>query len=136
MKMDRREFLIMGAGLLAGCAGTRIGNGTVSTAKRERTIDVGPVDTFREEGVYDRFRNQGFFLIRREGRLLALSSGCTHRSCTLNTVPDHTFICPCHGSTFDAKGTVTKGPAQKNMPHLPVRIDDRGRVLVQVYDTD
>ena len=29
---------------------------------------------YREEGVYDRFRYQGFFLVRRGGRLFALSS--------------------------------------------------------------
>ncbi|MDA8429679.1 MAG: Rieske (2Fe-2S) protein [Geobacteraceae bacterium] len=135
MKLNRRQFVILSAGLLAGCAMTKTGINGHSSDTRKRDIDAGPADAFREEGVYDRFRNQGFFLIRRHGRLLALSSSCTHRSCTLNTVPDRTFICPCHGSTFDAKGAVTKGPAQKNMPLLPVRIDSRGRVLVQVSGT-
>ncbi len=136
MKLNRRQFVILSAGLLAGCAMTKTGINSQASATGERTIDAGPADAFREEGVYDRFRNQGFFLIRRDGRLLALSSSCTHRSCTLSAGPDRTFICPCHGSTFDAKGAVTKGPAQKDLPLLPIRIDDRGRVLVQVFGTD
>ena len=126
MKLTRRQFVILSAGLLAGCAMTKTGTNGQTSATGERTIDAGPADAFQGEGIYDRFRNQ----------LLALSSSCTHRSCTLNTMPDRTFICPCHGSTFDAKGAVTKGPAQKNLPLLPVRIDDRGRVLVQVTGTD
>ena len=133
MEINRREFLILGAGLLAGCAGTGRA-GTASTATREKTIDAGPAEAFGEDGVYDRFRDQGFFLIRRDGRLLALSSNCTHRDCILNVAPDRSFICPCHGSTFDAKGVVTRGPAQVSIPLLPLRVDERGRVLVQVPD--
>lgn len=133
MAINRREFLILGAGLLAGCAGTGRG-GAFSAATQEKTVDAGPAEAFAEDGVYDRFRNQGFFLIRRDGRLLALSSSCTHRNCILNVAPDRTFSCPCHGSTFDAKGAVTRGPAQVNIPLLPLRVDDKGRVLVQVPD--
>lgn len=136
MTLNRRQFVILGAGLLAGCAvaGTGAGNGTVSSATGERTIDAGPADAFREEGVYDRFRYQGFFLVRRGGRLFALSSLCTHRRCTLNLAPDRSFICPCHGSTFAPEGAVTRGPARRNLPRLPVRTDRRGRVLVQIPD--
>jgi Rieske Fe-S protein len=127
MKLNRRQFVILGVGLLAGCAVARTGAGG-------RTFDAGPADAFRDEGVYDRFRYQGFFLVHRGGRLFALSSICTHRRCTLNLAPDHSFICPCHGSTFDPEGAVTRGPAQHSLPQLPVRTDERGRVLVQVPD--
>ena len=134
MTMNRREFLIGGAGLLAGAAVATIGagNGTAYAAKGGETVDAGPADAFREDGVYDRFRYQGFLLIRKGERFIALSSLCTHRACQLKIAPDKSFICPCHGSTFDPEGLVTKGPAERNLPQLPTRIDGTGRLLVEV----
>lgn len=134
MTMNRREFLILGAGLLAGCAVTEAGAGRVCAAAGERTIDAGAADAFREEGVYDNYLYQGFFLIRKAGQLLAVSSLCTHRRCNLKVAPDQSFFCPCHGSAFSPEGVVRKGPAQRNLPLFPVRIDDHGRVLVQVFE--
>lgn len=133
MTLNRRQFVILGAGLLAGCAvaGTGADKRTISPGTGGRTFDAGPAGAFRDEGVYDRFRYQGFFLVRRDGLLFALSSICTHRRCTLNLAPDGSFICPCHGSTFDPEGAVTRGPAQRDLPRLPLRVDGRGRVLVQ-----
>lgn len=136
--MNRREFLIKGAGLLAGCAvaGTCAGRGAVWAATSDKTVDAGAAEDFREEKVYDRFRYQGFFLIRKGERLFALSSNCTHRRCILKIAADSSFVCPCHGSTFGPEGAVTKGPAQRSLPLLPLRIDNAGRVLVQVSGVD
>jgi hypothetical protein len=55
MTMNRRKFLMVGAGLLAGCAvrGTGAVNG-ISTATRERTIDAG------RKGIW-RFPSQRLF---------------------------------------------------------------------------
>jgi|SRR5690625_1459474 len=37
---------------------------------------------------------------------------CTHRGC--NVAPDRVgYICPCHGSRFDDRGNVLKGPASE-----------------------
>jgi Rieske Fe-S protein len=134
MTMNRREFLIGGAGLLAGAAVATIGagNGTAYAAKSEETVDAGLAEAFLEDGVYDRFRYQGFLLIRKGERLIALSSLCTHRACQLKIAPDKSFICPCHGSTFDPEGVLTKGPAERNLPQLPIRIDGAGRLHVEV----
>ena len=75
------------------------------------------------------FRKQGFFLVRKGGSLTALSAWCTHRRCKLDAEPDHTFYCPCHGSTFDTVGHVTEGPARRDLPVFAVRTEG-GRVLV------
>ncbi len=63
MTVNRRQFVILGAGLLAGCAmgGAGAGNRQSSSAAGERTVDAGPADAFREEGVYDGFRASGIF---------------------------------------------------------------------------
>jgi len=68
--------------------------------------------------------------VRRGPDLFALSAICTHRKCKLDAEPDKTFYCPCHGSTFDANGHVTKGPARRDLPVLATSIDENGRLLV------
>lgn len=42
----------------------------------------------------------------------ALSGVCTHLGC--NVRPSGRFLqCPCHGSTYDLEGQVTRGPAEQ-----------------------
>ena len=48
-------------------------------------------------------------------------ANCTHLGCIPNEVAGNfdQWICPCHGSKFDATGRVTKGPAPTNLPQPP-----------------
>ncbi|MGO8838567.1 MAG: ubiquinol-cytochrome c reductase iron-sulfur subunit [Limisphaerales bacterium] len=87
------------------------------------------------DGVYTRFRDPGFFIVRRGANLFALSAVCTHRKCRLDAGPDETFHCPCHGSTFDPDGKVTKGPARRNLPLLAVMTNEKGDLLVKLGAT-
>ncbi len=41
----------------------------------------------------------------------ALSAGCTHQACEITGYAGQVFVCPCHGSRFDANGQVVNGPA-------------------------
>jgi len=41
----------------------------------------------------------------------ALSSQCTHAACEITAFSGQSFVCPCHGSQFDASGKVLGGPA-------------------------
>jgi cytochrome b6-f complex iron-sulfur subunit len=43
----------------------------------------------------------------------ALASVCTHQACEITGYAGQTFICPCHGSQFDATGHVVGGPAPR-----------------------
>ena len=47
-----------------------------------------------------------------DGKEYVVSNICPHMKCSLvfNTV-DKTWDCPCHGSRFDIKGKVIKGPS-------------------------
>lgn len=130
MKINRRDFLILTATFVAGCSSME--NGGAPAADRERVVNAGPVSNYAVDGVYVAFRSQGFFIIRRGEKLFALSSICTHRKCKLDTEPNHSFYCPCHGSTFDSSGHVTEGPARRDLPVLSTSVGENGQLLVWV----
>ncbi len=69
--------------------------------------------------------------------ILAYSRICTHAGCAISLYraplfqpdePRPALVCPCHYSTFNPAngGTVTFGPAGRNLPLLPVYIDSGG----------
>jgi quinol---cytochrome c reductase iron-sulfur subunit len=69
--------------------------------------------------------------------VLAYSRICTHAGCAITLYraplfqpgePTPALVCPCHYSTFDPAtgGTVTFGPAGRNLPLLPVYEDSSG----------
>ncbi len=71
--------------------------------------------------------------------ILAYSKICTHAACAISlyrkplfppTSPRPALVCPCHYSTFDpaSGGTVIFGPAGRNLPQLPLSIDDSGEL--------
>jgi Rieske Fe-S protein len=131
--MSRRRFLILtAAAVVTGCQ-TR-GHSSNSTARpcREQVVDAGPVSNYALDGLYDHFRDQGFFVIRKGEQLFALSSFCTHRKCKLDAESDRSFFCPCHGSTFAPGGKVTKGPAKRDLPMHPSVTNENGQLLVTV----
>jgi len=107
-------------------------NAGLPATGKERVVNAGPVGNYAVDGVYSAFRNQGFFIVRRGEKLFALSAICTHRKCKLDAEPDHSFHCPCHGSSFDANGHVTGGPARRDLPVLSTSIDENGWMLVTV----
>ena len=126
MKLNRRQFLLLTAGLAAGCkTANDVGGST-------RIINAGSASNFASNGVYSNFRDQGFFVVRRGEKLFALSAICTHRNCKLIAEPDKSFYCKCHGSTFDPNGHVTEGPARLNLPVLPSFTNEHGQLIVTV----
>ena len=130
MQLNRRTFLILGATFAAGCAAP--GGTNLLSGKNERVINTGPASQYLADGVYTRYRDLGFFVVRRGAILFALSAICTHRKCELAAEPDHSFYCKCHGSTFDPAGHVTQGPASRDLPVLASITDEHGRLLVKL----
>ena len=126
MEIDRKHFLLLAAAGLAGCA--LVGGSPAEPG----VVDAGPVEKYAADGVYSDFRRRGFFLIRQRGRLFALSSVCTHRRCRVTPESNRTFTCDCHGSTFDADGHVTMGPATRDLPVYFSHSTEGGRLLVTI----
>lgn len=129
MDLTRKRFLYLATAFCAGCKTMNQTGGSAGTA---RVVDAGPATAYEKEGVYGAFAGQGFFVVRRGGALAALSSFCTHRHCQLNAEPDRSYYCDCHGSTFDAAGKVTHGPAMRDLPVLPLAQNEAGHLIVTV----
>jgi len=128
--LNRREFLVLIGSVAA--APKIMDKQNSSAAASARTIDAGPVINYCADGVYSRFSDQGFFVVRQAQKLQALSAFCTHRRCKLMTEADSSFYCKCHGSKFDPAGKVTEGPAKRNLPQLSTRVNEKGHFIVTI----
>lgn len=71
------------------------------------------------------------------GGIVAYSKICTHAACAIGLYrtprfeeaePKPALVCPCHYSTFDPAtgGTVEFGPAGRDLPQLPLLVDEAG----------
>ncbi|MEI8341363.1 MAG: Rieske 2Fe-2S domain-containing protein [Verrucomicrobiota bacterium] len=127
--MNRRRFLLTVAVAAACCSPASL---VEAASGGERTVDAGPLQDYSSTGVYTRFRDQGFFVIRNGAKLVVLSAICTHKKCKLTAEADRTFFCDCHGSTFDPGGMVTEGPAKRDLPVLASFTNDQGHLMVKL----
>ena len=69
------------------------------------------------------FKEARVALLRENDEVYALSLVCTHLGCTINVTPTE-LLCPCHGSRYDRRGRVLKGPADRQLLHF--NVEDRG----------
>lgn len=142
MDVNRRQFVLLtiSATAAACCSALTEASETTAAATQPSTqpalppgaVDAGSLAEFKSDDVYDTFREQGFFVIRRDEKVFALSSVCTHKGCKVRVQNDLSFKCKCHGSTFDKDGHVTKGPATRDLPRLAIAEDERQHVIVDV----
>lgn len=65
--------------------------------------------------------------------VLVYSALCTHRNCTIKSWKEDERVmrCHCHLSEFDAlsEGSVLSGPARRQLPMVPLGLDDDGYVI-------
>lgn len=77
---------------------------------------------------------QGAWL-RRTGAssYIAYTLYCTHLGCPIHWLPQpKIFLCPCHGSVFNADGTVAGGPAGRPLFTYQVR-EHNGQVQIMTH---
>lgn len=68
---------------------------------------------------------------------MALYKVCTHLGCLYNwNSQEGKFICPCHGSQFDANGEYIQGPAPRSLDRFVVQAVDpnTNQVLAEAAD--
>lgn len=69
--------------------------------------------------------------------VMAIYKVCTHLGCLYNwNDQEGKFICPCHGSQFEADGDYIQGPAPRSLDRFVVQaVDpDTGEVLSEAAD--
>ena len=85
-----------------------------------------------DEGVDERWKNgYGVWMIKRKGKLVALSNICTHLGCIPNWLPaELKFKCPCHGSGYYINGVNFEGPAPRPLERYKITLNSEGKVVV------
>jgi cytochrome b6-f complex iron-sulfur subunit len=55
------------------------------------------------------------YLVARTGAnaFSAVTAVCTHFGCIISRYDNQIYVCPCHGSQFNASGAVVRGPASR-----------------------
>lgn len=66
-----------------------------------------------------------------DGSLKAFSNVCTHRPYPVQyDAGSQLLVCPLHRACFNAQnGIVTRGPARRTLPTMPVHVDPQGNIL-------
>jgi cytochrome b6-f complex iron-sulfur subunit len=100
------------AGLATSCSGDGTTSGT--TTGVDFTVDVSS-GTLATNGGF--MVSQGIVIARTlVGDFIAVSAACTHEGTSVNyNSSGNKFICPNHGAQFSSTGTVTLGPATRNL---------------------
>lgn len=63
--------------------------------------------------------------------LIVMDNTCTHMGCQTDWNSDEkVWDCPCHGSRYQADGTVINGPAIDPLPRLDFKVEDDEIVLI------
>jgi cytochrome b6-f complex iron-sulfur subunit len=112
-------------------------------------VRCGPISKFQAMApgdVDEQFKPvkpSGFWIIREEERIGALSIICTHLGCIPSWLPnDRKFKCPCHGSGFKPNGTNFEGPAPRPLERFKIYLDgeevivDRSRKFLAMGPND
>ena len=120
--MTRNEFIEKvgkGASLLflASCAGALHScsdKDVVAPQNVDFTIDIS-TGALASNGGY--LVKNGVIVARTStGNFLAVSASCTHQGSTINyNSSSNQFVCPSHGSKFNATGGVANGPASSSL---------------------
>lgn len=136
--MDRREFMstcVLGAALaVTGCASlvTR----TVTPVEGRLELPLAHYPELTERGGSLRVLPVGatepvYILAQEDGAFTALSPICTHLGCTVE-IEGARLVCPCHGSTYDRRGTVLQGPAPQSLARYPTSVSANGVLIVDL----
>lgn len=129
--LSRREFArLAGLACMAAACSTDDGGLTAPTATgvtingNTMTLTVGDNPTLNQSNGMVLVPQRSVLVVRvASGQYQALSSVCTHQGCTVSTFDGSRLTCPCHGSQFNASGTVAKGPATSALRAFPTTFD-------------
>ena len=131
---SRRDFL-KNIGALCALSLAAAQPGGASPAQEGKWIPAGALVKLKKND-YTRLERADLtiYLLRGgDDSVLAVSSQCTHLGCTVDWQSRKSeFHCPCHGGTFDSKGTNIAGPPKRPLTRLATSVDPAGIVMVFV----
>lgn len=139
--VSRREVLVLAseaalATALVGCGGggategACVGAGTGAPMPGAEKLAVG------EAGLFPQGSADALFIIARDEQgFMAMKNYCTHSGCGLRIMPDKTYLCDCHGSSFKFDGTLVVGPATRALDHVAMCRRSDGVLMVDKTKT-
>ena len=146
-RISRRDFVkvvtialssVMGAALGIPVIGYLI-DPALKVQSSEAWIPLGPLENFplgspksfsftrsSVNGWEKNVNSYGGFILRKtETDLLALSSRCTHLSCSVNwDEGNNNYACPCHAAHFGSEGEVLDGPPPAPLDRYETKIEE------------
>ncbi len=157
--MKRRKFFTwVGLGSISSWLSVAIAACTKNSATTEGAKTTTPpagnpvkppsvvkVGDFVKAGTVKELEKEGRLLIKdgntsvmvmsnptKPGSVYAIDSVCTHQGCLVDWDGDKKqIVCPCHGSTFNADGSVIKGAATKPLKSYEAKLDGDA-ILVKI----
>ena len=91
---------------------------------------IGFPDEFRPD-THRKIDKRDVWVFRDSLGFFAVSAVCTHLGCIVNEdAKRNGFICPCHGTKFDATGKVLAGPAPRGLDWLELSLAADGALMV------
>ena len=135
-KLSRREFLKLATNSLLGLSGALGLGGLIQFLSYEMDpappsqYDLGSAGDY-PPGSRILLMNIPAVLIHNNDGYLAFSLVCTHLGCTVEQ-KNGEYECPCHGSKYNDKGDVTRGPANTSLKKLRVEINEAGNIILHM----
>ncbi len=125
-KISRRDFIkrsavgvIAGGAILSSLDLTALANspaarGVFKNAGDDTVVKLADNSALTKVGGSVKISDEMMLIRKSESTFIAVRTICTHKGCDVELEGDK-FVCPCHGSEFTIDGTVTQGPATKNL---------------------
>jgi Rieske Fe-S protein len=102
---------------------------------KKLSVDLDKVPKLKVIGgqITIKLQHEDVLLIRdSENTVRAFNAHCTHKSCIVKYIEkDKRIECPCHGSQYDLKGNVIKGPAPKSLQTHVAELDGN-QIIVEI----
>ena len=138
-ELRRREFLglcacVAAGSMLGACASVLVRQVPVANGRVELPLVQYP--ELSQAGAALQILPEGqtkplIVIVDATGKHSVISSECTHKGCTVE-VQGERIVCPCHGSTYDRKGDVLKGPAQRSLQRYQSRLTSDGVLIIEL----
>jgi Rieske Fe-S protein len=139
MSVDRREFMKQTGALLAAAMLTGCASAVAVRLAPERGLLRVPLIAYPQltaPGGSLKLHVEGtaaqvYVLALPGGQYAAVSPICAHLGCTVGIEGEH-LVCPCHGSTYDRRGGLLKGPAQRGLRTYRTALDEGGVLVIDL----